>query len=132
MASLWFHLSTTDVYVTFSSFEEAYYKAIRLFPTYCNYLSCVEHLMTHSMANIGADRDLQVYIYYGKAQPPIKKEWYPHGLHHVSVSYILNHPEYTRRVAERKKKQPVQQLKGLTKKLSYENLSVIFTAEHQQ
>ena len=85
--------------------------------------------MTNSMANIGADRDLQVYIYYGKAQPPVKKEWYPNGLHHVSSSYILNHPEYKRRLAEQRKKQP---LRKLTKKMSYENLSVVFTAEHRQ
>jgi hypothetical protein len=81
------------------------------------------------MANIGADRELQVYIYYGKAQPPVKKEWYPNGLHHVSSSYILNHHEYTRRLAEREKKQP---LKKLTKKVSYANLSVLFAAEHKQ
>lgn len=103
MASLWFHLQYTDVYVNFPSFEKAYYLGVSLFPKSPSFLYSVEHLMTHSTSFIGSDNELQLYIYYGSSSPPLREEWFPNGILKMTVEELVHHDEFMKRKNKEKR-----------------------------
>ena len=63
MASLWFETTSTDIHTTFSSIDEAYFFASRLFRTIVNVLHVKEKIHTKSFVYIGSDPTMQVYLY---------------------------------------------------------------------
>jgi len=96
MASLWLHLYDKDIYVPFESFEQAYFLASSLFKT-PSYLSCIEYSMTKSVIFLGADKGLQLYIYYGTGLPPLKEEWYPNGIFKITKQELIENDDFIKR-----------------------------------
>ena len=99
MASLWCHMMNNDVYTHFSSIEEAYFFAHKLFTNSDKYCTIIDKLQTQSVVLLGSDESLQVSIYYGTNIPPVKKEWYPFGLSYIDKEDLKKNKEYTNRMS---------------------------------